>query len=186
MSCRTCGSGSPPDYLHPQSFHTTGRYEYLSLCGLARNRRYPWPHEPLASKIFQTIWTFEKLHWVWHKNDDSTLLDMDFTSTSSKRNGKLWNNWPVLTQHIFGRPLWSFPQNPGQTAILPVVAALYLIRFLIWGPPHLFAQKSKSTLMYVSNLLPCRLADSEYDLADISFSIGRYWHTSLIGNSLSF
>ena len=49
---------------------------------------------------------------------------MDFTSTSSKRNGKLWNNWPVLTQHIFGRPLWSFPQNPGQTAILPVVAAL--------------------------------------------------------------
>ena len=77
-----------------------------------------------------------------------------------------------LTQHIFGRPLWSFPQNVGQTAILPVVAALDLNRVL--GPPHLFAQKAKSTLMYVSNLLPCRLADSEYDLAEISFSIGRY------------
>ena len=77
-----------------------------------------------------------------------------------------------LTQHIFGRPLLTFSQNPGQTAIFPVVAALDLIRF--WVLLIYLPQKAKSTLMYVSNLLPCRLADSEYDLAEISFSIGRY------------
>ena len=48
------------------------------------------------------------------------------------------------------------------------------VPYQVLGPPHLFAPKAKSTLMYVSNLLPCRLADSEYDLAEISFSIGRY------------
>ena len=49
------------------------------------------------------------------------------------------------------------------------------VPYQVLVPPHLFAQKAKSTLlMYASNLLPCRLADSEYDLAEISFSIGRY------------
>ena len=67
------------------------------------------------------------------------------------------------TQPIFGRQLLIFPQNLGQAVILPVVAALLYL-----------PQKAKPTLIYVSNLLPCRLADSEYDLAEISFSIGRY------------
>ena len=42
----------------PQSFHTTRHHQYLSLCGLARNRRY---HGPMDLWLLKPFKTFELL-----------------------------------------------------------------------------------------------------------------------------